>query len=151
MVTFPFLISPPTALPDTTPDGRTGGKSPEPPPHATKITASTPQPSRLIIVLIPVSRAPRASSVSITKQHANRQGRFTHVATHREHQLELAEHIPGGGDGPFAHRRHDDAHPRRAAIGIRGQQKSIAVFGVTFGIAVARDIETESQPRRPRP
>src|SRR3569832_867340 len=151
MVTVRFLFSASTALPGLSLDGRTGGKSPEPPPHATKITASTPQPSRLIIVLIPVSRAPRASCVSITIQHANRQGRFTHVATHREHLLELAEHIPGGGDGPFAHRMHDDALPRRGALGIRCHQKSIAFFGVTGGLAVARDMETEPQPRLPRP
>src|SRR3569832_1767167 len=111
MVTCPFSPSPSTASPPTTLDGRTGGKSPEPPPHATKITASTPQPSRLIIVLIPVSRAPRASCVSITIHHSYRLGRFTHVSTHHKHQHKLAEHIPGGGDGPFAHRMHDDAHP----------------------------------------
>src|SRR3569832_2512813 len=111
MVTCPFSPSPSTASPPTTLDGRTGGKSPEPPPHATKITASTPQPSRLIIVLIPVSRAPRAYCVSITIQHAYRQGRFTHVATHRERRRGRAGRGPGGGGGPGARRGRDGPHP----------------------------------------
>src|SRR3569832_1081219 len=102
MVTCPFLISPSTALPSTTLYGLTGGKSPEPPPHATKITASTPQPSRLIIVLIPVSRAP-ARILRVNNDTARLSTRPFHSRRH----------------SPRTPARACRAHPRRGRRPIR--------------------------------